>query len=171
MKSTLTYDDVLLVPQYSDIRTRTDVDISTDLGKGLELFLPIIASPMDTVSEWEMGRAMSYSGGVAIIHRYNNWEQQSSMIKDAITAGAKTIGAAVGISGDYLKRAEMCLKSGATFVCVDVAHGHHILMKEALSELRKHIGEDVHIMAGNVATLEGVNDLSDWGADSVRCNI
>jgi len=171
MKNTLTYDDVLLVPQYSDIRTRTDVDISTDLGKGLELFLPIIASPMDTVSEWEMGRAMSYSGGAAIIHRYNNWEQQSSMIKDAVTAGAKTIGVAVGISGDYLKRAEMCLQSGATFLCVDVAHGHHILMKEALGELRKHVGEDVHIMAGNVATLEGVNDLSDWGADSVRCNI
>jgi IMP dehydrogenase len=171
MKNTLTYDDVLLVPQYSDIRTRTDVDISTDLGKGLELFLPIIASPMDTVSEWEMTRAMSRAGATAIVHRYNNWEQQCSMIKDASAAGAKVIGAAVGISGDYLKRSEMCLQSGATFICVDVAHGHHILMKEALFELRKHLGKDVHIMAGNVATLEGVNDLSDWGADSVRCNI
>ena len=171
MKNTLTYDDVLLVPQYSDIRTRTDVDISTNLGKGLELFLPIIASPMDTVSEWEMARAMSYSGGTAIIHRYNNWEQQCSMIKDAITAGAKIVGAAVGISGDYLKRSEMCLKTGASFICVDVAHGHHVLMKEALADLRKHLGDEVHIMAGNVATVEGVNDLSDWGADSVRCNI
>ena len=171
MNNTLTYDDVLLIPQYSDIRTRTDVDISTNLGKGLELLLPIIASPMDTVSEWEMARAMSYAGGTAIIHRYNNWEQQCAMIADAATSGAKTIGAAVGISGDFIKRSEMCLKAGATFICVDVAHGHHILMKEALFELRNHLGEDVHIMAGNVATLEGVNDLSDWGADSVRCNI
>ena len=44
-------------------------------------------------------------------------------------------------------------------------------MKEALREIRGEVGSDVHIMAGNVATLEGVNDLSDWGADSVRCNI
>ena len=54
---------------------------------------------------------------------------------------------------------------------MDVAHGHHILMKKALTNLRNVLGDDVHIMAGNVATLEGINDLSDWGADSVRCNI
>ena len=57
------------------------------------------------------------------------------------------------------------------FLCVDIAHGHHILMKEALKTLRERFGDQIHIMAGNVATLEGVNDLSDWGADSVRCNI
>ena len=45
------------------------------------------------------------------------------------------------------------------------------MMKEALHELRKLFGDDYHLMAGNVATLEGINDLSDWGADSVRCNI
>ena len=43
-------------------------------------------------------------------------------------------------------------------------------MKEALDVLRNALG-DLHIMAGNVATLQGVNDLADWGADSVRCNI
>ena len=171
MKDTLTYDDVLLVPQYSEIRTRSDIDISSDLGKGLNLLLPIIASPMDTVSEWDMARAMSFAGATAIVHRYNNLEQQRAMVKDAMTAGAKVVGVAVGISGDFVERAQACLKSGASFVCIDVAHGHHILMKEALSQLRAAVGDDVHIMAGNVATLEGVNDLSDWGADSVRCNI
>ena len=44
-------------------------------------------------------------------------------------------------------------------------------MKQALKEMRYLVGDDYHIMAGNVATLEGVNDLADWGADSVRCNI
>jgi IMP dehydrogenase len=44
-------------------------------------------------------------------------------------------------------------------------------MKKALSELRRAFKHDVHIMAGNIATLEGYNDLVDWGADSVRCNI
>jgi IMP dehydrogenase len=54
---------------------------------------------------------------------------------------------------------------------VDVAHGHHVLVKETLQDLRNVFADAVHIMAGNVATLEGYNDLVDWGADSVRCNI
>ena len=54
MKTGITYDDVLLVPQYSDIISRREVDLITDLGKGVELSLPIIASPMDTVSEADM---------------------------------------------------------------------------------------------------------------------
>ena len=81
------------------------------------------------------------------------------------------VGAAVGISDDFLNRAAVLKAVGANFICVDVAHGHHILMKEALEALRHTLGDEIHIMAGNVATLEGVNDLSDWGADSVRCNI
>ena len=44
-------------------------------------------------------------------------------------------------------------------------------MKEALQTLRTALGDDIHIMAGNVATLQGINDLADWGANSVRCNI
>ena len=50
-KAALSYDDVLLVPQYSDIRSRSEIDIGTSLGKGLNLKLPIFSSPMDTISE------------------------------------------------------------------------------------------------------------------------
>ena len=56
-------------------------------------------------------------------------------------------------------------------ICVDIAHGHHTLMRHALKTLRNTLGSRVHIMAGNVATLEAFNDLSDWGADSVRVGI
>ena len=69
MIEALTYDDVLLLPHYSDIRSRSEVNISTDLGNGLELELPIISSPMDTVSEDIMARAISEEGGCAIIDR------------------------------------------------------------------------------------------------------
>ena len=44
-------------------------------------------------------------------------------------------------------------------------------MKKAIKKIRKAVGKKIHIMAGNVATLEGFNDLADWGADSIRCNI
>tara|TARA_Y100000296_G_scaffold64863_1_gene76249 strand:- start:701 stop:1468 length:768 start_codon:yes stop_codon:yes gene_type:complete len=82
-----------------------------------------------------------------------------------------TVGAAIGATGDYLERATALYNAGASLLCVDVAHGHHILVKEALHELRQVFGDTIHIMAGNVATLEGYDDLVDWGADSVRCNI
>ena len=71
LKETLTYQDVLLVPQYSDIRSRSEVDISSSLSDNMKLAVPIIASPMDTVSEDGMANAMAFAGGMAIIHRYN----------------------------------------------------------------------------------------------------
>lgn len=170
--TTLAYDDVLLVPQYSDIRSRSEINLSTNLGKGVALSMPIISSPMDTISEAGMAVAMDKAGGCAILHRYNTLEEQGNMLIKALTcAPDATIGVAVGVTGDFVERAINSKSIGARFICVDVAHGHHILMKEALHTLRKELGDDYHIMAGNVATLAGINDLSDWGADSARANI
>ena len=173
MNKTLSYDDVLLVPQYSDIRSRTEVTLESDLGNNLILTSPILSSPMDTVSEAPMAMVMGSFGGAAIVHRYNSIQEQCRIVGAATesTKAEINIGGAVGISDDFVLRSKMLINAGATFLCVDVAHGHHILMKEALQEIRSAIGADFHIMAGNVATLEGVNDLADWGADSVRCNI
>ena len=167
----LSYNDVLLVPQYSDIKSRKEVDISSNLGQ-LKFDIPIIASPMDTISEAPMAEAMSVLGGLSIIHRYNTPEEQAQIVKTVTsTIPPATVGGAIGTSGDYLERASALVKAGAKVLCVDVAHGHHTLMKTALRSLRVTFGTKVHIMAGNVATLEGYNDLVDWGADSVRCNI
>jgi IMP dehydrogenase len=172
MRQTICYDDVLLVPKYSDIRSRSEIDISADLGKGLNLQVPVIASPMDTISEQKMAAKMSDCGGVAVVHRYNTIEEQARFISKAKEVSNNlTVGGAIGISGDYLNRAAVLNAIAVDFICVDVAHGHHIAMKEAMAALRSLLGEDLHIMAGNVATLEGVNDLADWGANSVRCNI
>lgn len=169
MNKTYSYDDVLLSPQYSDIRSRSEIDISVSLGNGIDLQLPVFASPMDTISEGAMGSAMSKAGGAGIVHRYNTIQEQVNEINKV--KSPRIIGGAIGVSGDYIERASALANAGADFLCVDVAHGHHIMMKEALWELRLMFGDDYHIMAGNVATLEGINDLADWGATSVRCNI
>ncbi len=172
-KEAVTYDDMLMVPQYSDIQSRSEVDISSDLGRGKVLELPIIASPMDTVSEDEMAIAMNNAGGMAILHRYNTVEEQAKLAQHAIqkTDWNGNVAAAIGVTGDYMRRAEALVAVGIDTLCIDVAHGHHLLMKEALKNLREEYDNHIHIMAGNVCTLEGVNDLADWGADSVRCNI
>ena len=84
MKEALTYDDVLLVPQYSDIKSRKEVDISSDLDEELTFDLPIISSPMDTVTESEMAYAISKMGGLGIIHRYNSIEEQAGMVAEVV---------------------------------------------------------------------------------------
>ena len=171
MKEALTYDDVLLTPQYSDIKSRKEVYLTSALDESLVFKLPIISSPMDTVTESEMAFTMDKLGGLGILHRYNSIDEQAGLAAEVINAGAINVGAAVGVSGDYFERAQTLVENGVNIICIDVAHGHHILMKDALGILKKSFGESVHIMAGNVATLEGINDLAMWGANSVRCNI
>ena len=165
MQEALTYDDVLLVPQYSDIRSRSEIDLQTYNFK-----LPIISSPMDSVTESDMAIAMDKAGGLGIIHRYNDISEQ---VQEVIKVKKQTnkVAAAVGISGDYLERSSELIKNGCNILCLDVAHGHHILMKEALSILRKNCGDLVTIIAGNIATPQGYMDLSNWGADIIRANI
>jgi len=171
-KEAVTYDDMLLVPQYSDIESRSEVDIGSDLSFEYRLQLPIIASPMDTVSEVDMSVAMSQAGGLAVIHRYNTIPEQGDMVYEAASNVRTSLtAAAIGVTGDFMERATAVLALGANVLCVDVAHGHHVMMKKALEQLRNTFGHDIYIIAGNVCTLEGVNDLADWGADAVRCNI
>ena len=171
MREALTYDDVLLVPQYSDIKSRSEVYLTSPLDESLVFKLPIISSPMDTVTESEMAFTMDRLGGLGIIHRYNSIEEQAGLVAEVINAGAQNVGAAIGVSGDYFERAQTLVENGVSVLCIDVAHGHHVLMRDVLGILKKSFGESVHIMAGNVATLEGINDLAHWGANSVRCNI
>ncbi|MCG6155481.1 IMP dehydrogenase [Rubinisphaera margarita] len=72
----LTFDDVLLVPAYSDAMP-DEVDISTRLTRNITLNVPIISSPMDTVTESEMAIAMAQEGGMGIVHKNMTVEQQA----------------------------------------------------------------------------------------------
>ena len=87
MENALTYNDVLLVPQYSDIRSRSEVSLSSWLSSN-EFKLPIIASPMDTISESDMAAAMWMEGGLAIVHRYNTIDEQRLHCDKASLLGA-----------------------------------------------------------------------------------
>ena len=77
----LTYDDVLLVPRYSDVRSRRDVDTSTRLTNRIRLDVPIVSANMDTVTEAEMAIALARRGGIGIIHRFNTIEQQVKQVQ------------------------------------------------------------------------------------------
>lgn len=77
----LTYEDVLLVPRYSDIRSRRDVDTSAQLSRNITLNNPIVSANMDTVTEADMAIAMARAGGIGIIHRFNTVEQQVAQVR------------------------------------------------------------------------------------------
>ena len=177
MYKTLSYDDVLLVPQHSTVTSRSQDSIGSELDHDMPFSLPIISSPMDTVTEEDMVVAMAEAGGLGIIHRYNSIERQEAIAIKAFSqlvsrlSGPPIIGAAVGVTDDYLLRTKRLLDCGVSIICVDVAHGHHLLVERALKTLRDTYGDIFHLMAGNVATLEGFDDLSDWGADSIRVGV
>jgi len=81
------------------------------------------------------------------------------------------VGAALGVKADdYLERTEKLIKAGVDFVVMDVAHGHHVLVKDAISDLKKRY-PSLLIMAGNVCTSEGVQFLIDCGADCIKVGV
>jgi IMP dehydrogenase len=125
---------------------------------------------MDTVCGLEMALALSRLGGVAIIHRYNSISEQAEIVR-AVKREGERVGAAIGSTGDFLERAEALQKAGVDFLCIDVAHGDHAMVRGAISDLREKFGFGLHIMAGNVATAEGFAHLQSWGADSIRVGI
>jgi len=169
-KQCVSFDDVLLLPKISDISSRSEISLSSSLSK-LNFNLPIISSPMDTVTEYNMAVKMGQVGGLGIVHRYNTIDDQSRIVSEINKSGICNIAAAIGVSDDYLERSVELVKAGANILCIDVAHGHHALTRHALSVLRNTLGWNIHIMAGNVATKEGFEDLASWGASSVRVGI
>ncbi|HCT53788.1 MAG TPA: IMP dehydrogenase, partial [Balneola sp.] len=76
----LTYDDVLLVPNYSKILPR-DVDLSVQLTPTLKLNIPIVSAAMDTVSEYRLAIALAREGGIAMLHKNMTIEEQAEQVR------------------------------------------------------------------------------------------
>lgn len=185
MQKVVCFDDVLLVPHFSDISTRKDVNLSVTgfdeqfarlTTKHPVLTCPVVSSPMDTVTGPGTAALMADMGGFGVLHRYckiddalETYNQTCHLIGSK--NNVQNVMVATGATGDYFERALALHEAGCRAFCIDVAHGHHVHVKEALSRLRKQFNKDVHLMAGNVATLEAFNDLADWGADSIRVGV
>jgi len=172
-KEHIGFDDILLIPQHSEVESRKDVDLSISLGRGIRsinLKIPIIAAPMDTVCESDMALAIRQAGGFGIIHRYMSVEKQAEQIRIVKALGG-IVGGSVGARGKYANEAVTLAGAGASLILIDVANGHSSYAVDAVKNLRKIFGNDIHIMAGNVATWDGFARLADAGADSVRVGI
>jgi IMP dehydrogenase len=291
----LAYDDVLLVPRRSAIRSRRDVSTRTRFTRRIELAIPIVSANMDTVTTAPMAIAMAELGGIGVIHRFLPTADQAAEVTKVkrhltrviaepytidpdrtvaeaqaearrlevtgflvvdterrplgiltardmraadpaarvdsamtpadrlVTAAPETslddarklldehrieklplvgpdgrltglitlrdialrerwpratrdehgrlrVGAALGVRGGYLERAEALLGAGVDALVLDIAHGHAEHSIEAMREL-KAAWPDCELVAGNVATADGFADLAEAGADAIKVGI
>jgi len=290
----LTFDDVLLVPKFSDITSRTQTDLKTKLSQNITLNIPFVSANMDTVTESAMAVAMSRAGGIGIIHRFLTIQEEANevlkvkrsgsvmienpysisperkvqdaisytkdkgvsgllvvdssdnlvgivterdllfetekdklisdiMTKDLVTAkqgisldeakkilhknkieklpiiddsgkvkglitsmdianienypistkdkkGRPMVGAAVGVKGDFMERAEALLEAGADVIVVDIAHGHSENAINTIKNIKKAF-PNCELIAGNVATAHGTEDLIKAGVDAVKVGV
>lgn len=169
IRTGLSYGDALLVPKRSGVDSRSDVDLSTYLTDDLPLDVPLLSSPMDTVTEHETAIALSEAGGFGTIHRFLSATEQAEEVRAASEADA-LVGAALGIDEATVERAEAVVEAGADCLMLDVAHGHLEACLSVTSEVADEF-PDVSLVAGNVATPEGVVDLAAAGADCVKVGI
>lgn len=170
-KEVLSFDDVILEPQYSELTTRKNIDTSVKasfLEKNLEFKIPIISSPMSTVTEEHMSNVMISQGGLGIIHRYNTIELQSKLLGYVEHRDYRA--AAIGVTGDYKERLSELVKNGLSVVCIDIAHGDHILMEKAIEFIRNKYPH-LFVIAGNVATGHAYKRLALAGAHAIRTSV
>ena len=168
IKESLTFDDVLLLPQYSDILP-SETDISLSLTAKINLKAPFLSSAMDTVTESKMAIAMAESGGIGIIHRNLNIRQQTKEIAK-VKKKKLFVGAAVGTNNEDIERAKSLIANGCDLIVIDTAHGHSKKVLKILSKLKK-IDYSIPLCVGNIATGEAAKKLYNSGADIIKIGI
>ena len=168
IKESLTFDDVLLLPQYSNILP-SETDISIQLTKNILLKVPFLSSAMDTVTESKMAISIAHAGGLGVIHRNLNIVDQTKEIKK-VKKKNLLVGAAVGTNKDDLERARSLVTNGCDLIVIDTAHGHSEKVLKTLSKL-KRISKKIPICVGNIATAAAAKKLYNSGADIIKVGI
>ncbi|MEI6038608.1 MAG: IMP dehydrogenase [Actinomycetes bacterium] len=163
----LTYDDVLLLPDESDV-IPSEVETKTRLTRNINIAVPVLSSAMDTVTEARMAIAMAKAGGIGIIHRNLSIDDQVKNVIEAKKSGI--VGAAVGVGDDGFARASALIEAGVDVVVVDTAHGHHRAVLDAVARIRKAF-PSIEIIGGNVATRAGAQALINAGVDAVKVGV
>jgi IMP dehydrogenase len=194
MKYALTYDDIQLVPDFSNIKSRQKIKLNTMLSERYGLLNPIVASPMDTVCEFEMAYKMAELGGVGCIHRFMSITEQCKIVKrlsEAIYSDdfgipeqwgvmfddwhaeikAVPVMVAIGVQEEDKIRAKSLVEAGANVLLIDVAHGHHQNVLDMIHWCKENLPDHVDIIAGNIATAEAAELLQTYGVDGLRVGI
>ena len=168
IKEALTFDDILMLPRYSNILP-SETNIKLNLTNKIPLDVPFLSSAMDTVTESRMAIAMAKVGGIGVIHRNLKIKKQT---QEVVKVKRKNllVGAAVGTNYEDLERTRSLIDNGIDLIVIDTAHGHSEKVLKVLSKLKK-LTSKVPICVGNIATGEAAKKLYNSGADIIKVGI
>jgi len=158
------YIYIYVVPQYNNVPSRLDSNIETWLTSKTKVSFPMVPANMDTVIGDELADIVIKNGGIPIFHRFTSFEQQCKWVdkyKDQcfISCGLNNIEQTLEL-----------LKRGARGTCIDIAHGHSESMCTFIRQLKTAL-PDKEVIAGNVCTPMGYQDLVNAGADAVKVGV
>lgn len=171
-------DSFVLTPKKGMLLTRDDADISSKLFENVGIGLPLVASPMATVIGSRLAITLAEQGGVGFLHRFQTIVEQLTQFEYVAASFPRAfhdmpvyqVGCAIGINEGY-ERIETLAEAGCKYFVVDVAHGHSIGVERFMEKLDPLILHKCKFVLGSVTTVEGAQDLIDWGADCLRVGI
>lgn len=166
----LTHRDIKLLKanhrKVSSFMTKREKLITAPYGTTLEQARKILQKAR--VEKLPLTDKGGYLKGLITVRSILGLERYPRAAKDS--KGRLLVGAATGVTGDYLERTEALLAAGVDVIVVDVAHGHNEVSLSAVKKLRKTF-KNAQIIGGNVATAEGTQDLIAAGVDAVKVGI
>lgn len=160
----LTFDDVLLEPGYAGF-SRSEIKLGTKLTKKIKLDVPLVSSPMDTVTESKLAISLAENGGLGFIHRNLTIDRQAKEVKKVKIDG-HPVGAAIGSGAGFEDRVDSLIKAGVDVLLVDSAHGYSKQVINAISYIKTNY--KTQVIGGNVATADGAKALIKAGVDGLR---
>jgi len=182
----LSFNDVLIIPTYSEIESRREVSLKSNFGL-FSLDLPIFAANMKSICGPRMAYAMYKYGGIGIMHRFCTIEQAVKDIESfwgyykddkelgnidlTINDPFYKFGVSIGVQDNDMERLDKLYEAGARIVCIDVAMGHCKKVKDTIKRIKDKNLDGLYLIVGNIATYEGALDLIDWGVDCIKTGI
>jgi GMP reductase len=171
MNKAYSYDNIVLTPKYSEVRSRSNLDTSVDfLGKKFKS----VAMPanMKCTIDFTKAEELSEAGYFYVLHRFYDYDHIYDWVKN--NQDLKTISISIGVNEkDYELVNDLFVnKLRVDYITIDVAHGHHVLVKEMIEHIKNHnFKNDAKIIAGNIGTTYAARDLKSWGADAVKVGL
>lgn len=160
----LCFNDVALIPQYNNVPSRLTPDTETWLTKDTKMQIPILASNMDSVIGDELADLLIKNGSFPIFHRFTTFEKQKEWV---LKYGDKCF---ISCGLQNLDKTLQLIDLGPRGVVIDIAHGHSLSMCNFIRDLKSKRPK-IEVIAGNVCTGMGYQDLVNAGADAVKVGV
>lgn len=165
----LDFDDVLLTPQRSSVKSRNDISLRTQITPSIKLDYPIISINMDCVTGVDMAISMSLYGGISFYPRFKKPALQVKEVKKVLKLKQRLI-PAIGIKDSEMERLKLLVDAGIKTVTIDVAHAHLESCLDFIKKIKRQY-KNLEIIAGVVVTYQAAFDLFNLGVKAVRVGI